>query len=124
MQWGMAWEGVVVICMLSVIFFFKYFRCPGLVYDIPAWNLLAVASCVQMVSSPQHGFRRVLMTLEVLLWYKEILAGSAHHSCVGLCSVSMSCGGGRCAAQQCSSHRQKPPLSTEVTLPVPDNHWK
>jgi len=81
-------------------------------------------SCVQMVSSLQHGFLRVLMTPEVLLWCKEILAGSAHHSCVGLCSVSTSCGGGGCAAQQCSSHWQKTSLSTWLTLPVPNNHWK
>lgn len=54
----------------------------------------------------------------------QILASNAHHSCVGLCSASTSCGGGRCAAQQHSSHPQKPPLSTWVTLPVPNNHWK
>lgn len=75
-----------------------------------------------MVSCVQYSFLRVLITPVVLLWSKYILADSTHNSCVRLYSVSTSCRGGGCAAQQCSSHWQKTLLSMWVTLP--NNYWK
>lgn len=72
----------------------------------------------------QYSFLRVLIAPEALLWCKYTLAGSAHYSCIRLYSVSASCRGDGCAAQQCSSHWQKTLLSVWVTLPIPNNHWK
>lgn len=60
----------------------------------------------------------------MLLWSKYVLADSTHNSCVRLYSVSTSCRGAGCAAQQCSTHWQKILLSMWVTLPIPSNYWK
>lgn len=125
MQLGMAWQGIVLACMLRDFFFFS------LIYKFTggsAWH-----TCMEFVGSQCRVCRwqaLFSMVLSQFWWHLKCCSDAnkswlaLHTTAVSSCSVSTSCRGGRCAAQQFSSHWQKPPLSTWVTLPVPNNHWK